>query len=154
MDLFGWIGPNGPWAWMVIGVVLLALELVIPGGFLLWLGVAGIITGLATMFQPIDWPFQFVIFGGLALVLIVAWMRYFKGREVESDSPFLNRRAEAFIGHEAVLDEPIRDGFGRLSLGDTMWRIAGPDLPAGQRVRVVSADGAVLRVEAAGEKVA
>jgi membrane protein implicated in regulation of membrane protease activity len=30
-----------------------------------------------------------------------------------------------------------------------MWRIAGPDLMAGQRVRVVSADGAVLRVEPA-----
>jgi inner membrane protein len=150
MDLIGWIAGYGPWAWIVVGVILLGLELVIPGGFLLWLGVAGIITGFAAMVQPIDWPFQFLIFGGLGLVLIVAWMRYFKGRDAESDRPFLNRRAEAFIGHEAVLDEPIRDGFGRLSLGDTVWRIAGPDLAAGQRVRVVSADGAVLRVEAAG----
>lgn len=154
MDLVTWIGSYGPWAWIVAGVVLLALELVIPGGYLLWLGVAGIITGLAAMFQPIDWPFQFLIFGVLSLILIVAWMRYFKGRDVESDRPFLNRRAEAFIGHEAVLDEPIRDGFGRLSLGDTVWRVTGPDLPAGRRVRVVSADGAVLRVEASGEKVA
>lgn len=153
MDLIGWIGSNSPWAWMVIGVVLLALELVIPGGYLLWLGVAGIITGLAAMVQPIDWPFQFLIFGGLSLILIVAWMRYFKGRGEQTDSPFLNRRAEAFVGHEAVLDEPIRDGFGRLSLGDTIWRIAGPDLPAGKRVRVVAAEGAVLRVEAVGETV-
>jgi len=153
MDLVTWIGSYGPWAWIVAGVVLLALELVIPGGYLLWLGVAGIITGLAAMFQPIDWPFQFLIFGVLSLILIVAWMRYFKGRDVESDRPFLNRRAEAFIGHEAVLDEPIRDGFGRLSLGDTVWRVTGPDLPAGRRGRVVSADGAVLRVGASGERV-
>jgi membrane protein implicated in regulation of membrane protease activity len=150
MDLINSIGSYGPWAWIVVGVVLLALELAVPGGFLLWLGVAGIITGLAAMFQPIDWPFQFLIFGGLSLVLIIAWMRYFKGRDQQSDRPLLNRRAEAFIGHEAVLNEPIRDGFGRLSLGDTIWRIAGPDMPAGRRVRVVSADGAVLRVEAAG----
>lgn len=154
MDLIAWIGSYGPWAWIVAGVVLLALELAVPGGYLLWLGIAGVVTGLAAMFQPIDWPFQFLIFGVLSLILIVAWMRFFKGRRVESDRPFLNRRAEAFIGHEAVLDEPIRDGFGRLSLGDTVWRVAGPDLPAGQRVRVVSADGAVLRVEASGEKVA
>lgn len=147
MDLINIIGGFGAWAWVVIGVVLLALELVIPGGFLLWLGVAGIITGLAALVQPIDWPFQFLIFGGLSLVLIVAWLRYFKGRDQASDRPLLNRRAEALIGHEAVLNEPIRDGFGRLSLGDTVWRIAGPDLPAGQRVRVVSAEGAVLNVE-------
>jgi membrane protein implicated in regulation of membrane protease activity len=49
-----------------------------------------------------------------------------------------------------VLNEPIRDGYGRLSLGDTVWRVAGPDLPAGQKVRVISADGAVLKVESAG----
>ena len=44
------IASYGPWSWIVAGVVLLALELVVPGGFLLWLGVAGIITGLAAMF--------------------------------------------------------------------------------------------------------
>ena len=150
MDHITLIGSYGPWVWIVAGVVLLAIELVVPGGFFLWLGVAGIITGLASLFQPIDWPFQFLIFGGLSLILIVAWMRYFKGRDQQSDRPLLNRRADAFLGHEAVLDEPIRNGFGRLSLGDTIWRVAGPDLPAGARVRVTGADGAVLRVEAAG----
>jgi membrane protein implicated in regulation of membrane protease activity len=150
MDLINWIASYGPWAWVVAGAVLLAFELVVPGGFLLWLGVAGVITGVAVMIWPeLHWSVQFVIFGGLSLLLIVLWMRVFKRRERASDRPFLNRRAEAFIGHEAVLDEPIRDGYGRLSLGDTIWRVAGPDLPAGHRVRVVSADGAVLRVESA-----
>lgn len=150
MELINAIGGYGPWAWIVAGVVLLAIELLVPGGFFLWLGVAGIITGLAALFQPIGWPFQFLIFGGLSLVLIVAWMRYFKGRDQDSDRPMLNRRGEALVGHEAVLDEPIRNGFGRLALGDTVWRIAGPDLPAGRRVRVVGAEGAVLRVESTG----
>ncbi len=150
MDLINWIASYGAWAWIVAGTIMLGLELLVPGGFLLWLGVAGIITGLAAMFQPLSWPFQFLIFGGLSLILIVAWMRYFKGRDQASDKPLLNRRADSLIGHEGVLDEPIRNGFGRLSLGDTIWRIAGPDLPAGRKVRVVSADGAVLKVEPAG----
>ena len=51
--------------------------------------------------------------------------------------------------YEAIIDEPIRDGFGRLTLDDTIWRIAGPDLAAGEKVRVVGADGAVLKVEPA-----
>ncbi len=150
MDIINAIADYGPWAWIVAGAVLLALELVVPGGFLLWLGVAGIITGIATMIWPsLDWAVEFVIFGGLSLVLIIVWMRFFKNRESPSDRPYLNRRADVFIGHEAVLNEPIRDGFGRLSLGDTVWRVTGPDLPAGQKVRVVSADGAVLKVEPA-----
>lgn len=149
MDILNTIASYGPWAWIVIGVVLLALELTVPGGFLVWLGVAAIITGLADFVWPIDWPIQFLIFGILSLVLIVVWMRFFKSKGTQSDKPFLNDRAGAFIGHEAVLNEPIRDGFGRLSLGDTVWRVAGPDLPAGQKVRIVSADGALLRVEAA-----
>jgi membrane protein implicated in regulation of membrane protease activity len=150
MDIINWIASYGAWAWIVAGAILLGLELFVPGGFLLWLGVAGIITGIATMIWPtLHWAVQFLIFGGLSLVLIVLWMRFFKSREKPSDRPYLNRRAEAFIGHEAVLDEPIRDGFGRLSLGDTVWRVAGPDLPAGQKVRVISADGALLKVEPA-----
>ncbi len=53
------------------------------------------------------------------------------------------------IGEEIVLNEPISDGFGRVPIGDTVWRVAGPDLPAGRKVRIVGHDGAVLKVEAA-----
>jgi membrane protein implicated in regulation of membrane protease activity len=149
MEFLNEIASYGPWVWIVVGVVLLALELVVPGGFLLWLGVAGIVTGLVDFVWAPAWPTQFVVFGALGLVFIVVWMRFFKKGERPSDRPFLNNRAAAFVGHEAVLNEPIRDGFGRLSLGDTVWRVAGPDLPAGQKVRIVSADGAVLKVESA-----
>ena len=48
-----------------------------------------------------------------------------------------------------MLSEPILNGFGRVALDDSVWRIAGPDLGAGQRIRIVGHDGAVLKVEAA-----
>lgn len=139
----------GPWAWFVLGLALLAFELVVPGGYFLWLGIAGIVTGLSAFFQPAGWPLQFTIFGVLGLVAVIGWKGYTRGREPATDRPFLNRRAEGFVGHEGIIDEPIRDGSGRLKLGDTVWRIAGPDLAAGQKVRVVGADGPVLKVEAA-----
>lgn len=151
MQIVDLIASYGPWSWIVAGAVLLALELVVPGGILVWLGISAVITGLAAMFQPgLDWPFQFLIFGGLSLVTIVGWLRWSKGRgEPATDSPYLNKRADRFVGTETVLAEPIRNGFGRVSLGDTVWRVAGPDLSAGARVRIVGHDGAVLRVEAA-----
>ena len=139
----------GPWAWFVAGLVLLALELVVPGGYFLWLGSAGLVTGLLSFIPGLTWSWQVSIFGLLAIVIVVGWTLVTRNRKEKTDNPFLNRRAERFVGHEAVIDEPIRDGIGRLKLGDSVWRIAGPDLAAGQRVRVVGADGAVLKVEAA-----
>jgi membrane protein implicated in regulation of membrane protease activity len=138
----------GPWAWFVLGLVLLALELVVPGGYFLWLGSAGIVTGLLTFIPGLTWPWQFTIFGVLALAIVIGWTVITRNRRAITDSPYLNQRADRFVGHEAVIDEPIKDGFGRLTLGDSIWRIAGPDLAAGQKVRVVGADGAVLKVEA------
>lgn len=149
MDVVNFIASYGPWAWILGGVVLLALELVLPGGFFLWLGISGIVTGLASMFQPIDWPWQVLIFGALSLLTIFGWLRYSRGREQPSDRPLLNERAAQFIGREALLAEPIRGGFGRIAFGDTTWRVAGPDLAAGERVRVVGYEGGVLQVEPA-----
>ena len=139
----------GPWAWFVLGLVLLALELVVPGGWFLWLGAAGVLTGIAAFIPGVGWPFQVTIFGVLALVIVIGWTMISRTRKPTSDRPLLNQRAETFIGHEGVIEEPITQGFGRLRLADSVWRIAGPDLAVGARVRVIGADGNVLKVEPA-----
>ena len=148
MQVLEFIAQNGAWSWVVAGLVLLALELVAPGGVLIWLGAAALVTGGMALLVNVYWPLQFVVFGVLALAAIWLWLRTRK-QEQPTDRPFLNRRAERIIGHEAVLDEPIRDGEGRVAIGDTTWRVTGPDLAAGSRIRVVDADGPVLKVEAA-----
>jgi membrane protein implicated in regulation of membrane protease activity len=138
----------GPYAWFVTGLVLLALELVLPGGWFLWLGAGGLLTGVLAFIPGVTWPWQITIFGVLALAVVTGWTMITRNRKQKTDRPMLNRRAESYVGHEGVIDEPISDGIGRLRLGDTVWRIAGPDLAAGARVRVVGADGALLKVEA------
>ena len=87
--------------------------------------------------------------GILALAIVIGWTMISRNRKPKTDRPLLTQRAETYVGHEGQIDEPIVNGFGRMRLGDTVWRIAGPDLAAGQRVRVVGAEGAVLKVEAA-----
>lgn len=149
MAIIEFIAANGPWSWIVAGLILLGLELVLPGGILLWMGISGIVTGVVMLVQPIGWPLQWLIFGVMSLLTIALWVRWTRSRPVVSDRPNLNRRAEQYLGQEAVLEQPIAQGFGRIVLGDSIWRVAGPDLPAGQKVRVVGADGNVLRVEAA-----
>ena len=62
---------------------------------------------------------------------------------------FLNRRSDALVGRVFTLDKPIMDGSGTVRVDDTIWRVSGPDCPAGSKVKVVRADGASLTVEAA-----
>lgn len=149
MDLINLIGQYGPWSWIVGGMVLLAIELVLPGGIIVWLGVAAIAVGLITLVQPFDWPWQWLLFGLLSIGCLVAWLQYSRrNRNLTSDRPFLNQRADGFVGRETVLIEPIQQGIGRIALGDTVWRVSGDDMPEGTPVRIAGHDGALLAVVA------
>lgn len=141
----------GPWNWMVLGFALLALEILVPGVFLLWIGLAALITGavsLAIWDAPLwAWQAQVLVFLVLSLASAYLGNRLMGGRKLDSDQPLLNRRSEQLIGRTATLAEPIREGRGRIQLGDTLWLVIGPDLPAGTRVRVSSVQGSELVVE-------
>lgn len=141
----------GPWNWMVLGFVLLALEILVPGVFLLWIGIAALITGAISLmlWDAVAWVWQVQVLVFLLLSLVSAYLgnRLMGGRNGQSDQPLLNRRSEQLIGRTATLSEPIREGRGRIQLGDTLWLVSGPDLPTGTRVRVASVQGSELVVE-------
>jgi inner membrane protein len=142
----------GPWNWMALGLVLLALEIMVPGIFLLWIGIAAIIVGSLTLMIGgaafWTWQLQIVLFLILSLVSAYIGKKVMAKGDDVSDEPFLNQRAEQLVGRTATLAEPISDGRGRIKLGDTQWRVNGPDLPVGTKVKVVSTDGSELSVEA------
>jgi membrane protein implicated in regulation of membrane protease activity len=137
----------GPWVWIVAGLILLGLELLAPGIFLIWFGIAALITGVLAFAADPGWQVELVVFVALAVVAVLIGRRYFSPAREPGEQPLLNQRAARQVGMIHVLTDPIVDGQGRIRIDDTNWRIAGPDLPSGARVRVVAADGAVLRVE-------
>lgn len=63
-----------------------------------------------------------------------------------SDEPGLNLPGARAVGRRLVLTDPIVAGRGRARIGDTVWMIEGPDLPAGACVRVVGRRSSVLIV--------
>jgi len=136
------------WHWLAIGAGLAALEIMMPGTFLLWLGAAAGIVGLVTVMAPgIGWEYQLLIFAVCAVVLIAISVKYFRSHQVETDKPDLNERGQQFIGRQLTLDQPIVNGKGRAKMGDTMWQVSGPDYMRGTRVKVVGVRGTVLEVE-------
>lgn len=145
----------GPWNWTVFGVILLTLEILAPGVFLLWIGIAALIVGAISLalwdVAFWTWHVQMLLFLALSLIAAYLGKRIMASRSEQSDQPLLNRRSDQLIGRIATLSDPIENGRGRVKLGDTMWRVAGPDLPAGAKVRVVKASDIDLEliVEAA-----
>ena len=137
------------WDWLIAGLVLVILEIFAPGAVFLWLGIAAGVVGAVVFFAPyLDWKIQFTLFAVLSVVSIVVSRRYLKRRPLETDHPNLNRRGAQYVGRDLILDAALSGGQGRLRVDDTTWRVEGPDLPVGAKVRVTAVNGATLKIEA------
>lgn len=145
----------GPWAWLLLGLVLLGLELAIPGVFLMWLGLAALTVGALSVLPFADvswWPWQaqalaFTVLSVLFAMVGHRMLRQEDRREVTT-AP-LNDRTAQLVGRTATLIEDIDNGVGRVRLGDTVWRVSGPPLAAGRTVRITGAQAETLVVEPA-----
>ncbi|MCV9998434.1 NfeD family protein [Pararhizobium sp. YC-54] len=143
----------GPWSWWVLGLMLLAAEVVAPGVFLVWIGIAAILTGAVSLLLWEAgfwvWQAQMVFFAVLSVAAVFIGRRLLARSGDTSDEPLLNQRGASLIGRTAVLEQPIAEGRGRIRLDDTTWTVNGPDLPAGSRVKVIGSTGGRLTVESA-----
>lgn len=143
----------GPWSWWVLGLVLLAAEVVAPGVFLVWIGIAAILTGAVSLLLWDAgfwvWQAQLVCFALLSIAAVLMGRRLLARSADVSDEPLLNQRGARLIGRTAVLEQPIVEGRGRIRLDDTTWTVDGPDLPTGTRVRVIGSNSGRLSVESA-----
>lgn len=140
---------DGPSLWLILGLVLLGLEVFAPGTFFLWFGVSAMIVGGLSFLVVVDWKIQVLVWAGLALALVFLGRRYFRSQDRSVEDPFLNERASRYTGRQFTLAEPIVENQGTLKVDDTIWRISGPDMPAGTRIQVIGVDGPILRVAVA-----
>lgn len=135
------------WHWWVLGFALLVAEILLPSTFCLWLGLSAFITGIAAWAVPsLHWQTEVVIFAVLSFVAVGAWFRFRPLGKTDADNG-LNQGGRQYVGQVFELVEPINNGFGKVRVADSVWRVAGPALPSGSRVRVTAAEGATLQVE-------
>lgn len=142
----GFLASVGVWNWLILGVVLIIAEVLLPGVFLLWFGVAAILVGAISLAFDASWQTQIVLFAVIALAEVPLWRRFSRMRQNQDGAENLNQRGKSLINREAVLEKPIVDGVGTLSIDDTIWRIEGPNLPVGTRVKVTQVHGSIATV--------
>jgi inner membrane protein len=135
------------WFWLSLGFILGAVEMIAPGFFLMWLGLAAIIVGMLTWALPISLPLQVALFAIISVLTVYAGKKFLKDNPIESDDPMLNNRGARLTGEVVTVIEAIANGHGRVRVGDTDWSARGADAAVGAKVRVIGADGAVLLVE-------
>ena len=140
-------GLDAAWLWIALGLVLAGLEMLIPGVYLIWLAVAAIVTGVLTGLLDLSFTMQVVDFVFLALIAAFSARRFFRDNPDEGLDPMLNRRGAQMVGQTARVTEAIEHGSGRIHVGDSEWLARGKDVPAGERVRIIGSDGAILLVE-------
>ena len=138
-----------PWHWLVFCFLILGMEALGAGGFLLGAAAAAALQALLFWLMPdMSWMFQLSCFGVGTLVFTIGWWVLFRKPGTNSDEPLLNDRAAQMVGRIVVLDQALPGGHGRVQIGDTKWKVrAGETLEAGTTVVVTGSEGMTLTVE-------
>ncbi len=139
------------WYWMIAAAVFLVLEILTPGVFFIWIGIAAFITGIVDLAAPETTPAVLgMIFAVLAVISACVGRKLMK--KEQSAPSTLNNRAEQYVGQVYQVYEAVTDGRGKIKVGDTVWAVvADKDIPADTSVRVVSVKGTALAVEPASD---
>lgn len=137
--------------WLVLGIGLLIVEMLSGTLFFLFISAGAFLVALLVWGMDVGPAVQGMVFALAAVVAVTVWRKLRPNPddriEQRAGAEGLNNRLAHFVGREAVLEEAISNGRGRVRLDDSYWTVTGDDLPAGTRVRIVSVDGMTLRVQ-------
>jgi inner membrane protein len=139
---------DATWAWMIIGAIFVGLELVVPGIFLLWVGLGAIAVGLLlTLLPDLTLPWQLTLFAVAMLASIrigfVVQRRSYAG---PSDT-HLNQELVSMLGQRYVAITDFDAGRGDIRVGDASYGVCGEnDIRTGDMVEVVRIENGRLRV--------
>ncbi|MBO4520990.1 MAG: NfeD family protein [Alphaproteobacteria bacterium] len=141
------------WWWFSAGAILMVLELVTPGIFFMWIGFGAFITGVIAAIFPSATPSLLgFIFAILSVISVFVGKKIMLKKTGNEDNGLNNRMAQ-YIGQVYQVYEPIVDGRGKISVGDTLWlAVAKADIAAGTSVKVTGVHGTTLEVEPVDEK--
>ncbi len=138
------------YGWWLLALILVGAEMILPGYFMLWIGIAAGAMGIVMLVAPgLPTIAQAIVFALLSIAACLVYWKFIRPlAEQRNDQPLLNRRGKKLVGERFVLIEAIVNGRGKVKVGDGQWLAEGPDLPVGSEVEVIAVDGTALRVKA------
>ena len=149
-ELFSFLKDWGVWGWMTFGLILMIIELFIPGTFIIWFGLGAVATGIICAFVPLSVSGQIAAFTICSTISIFfgsfVYKRIFGANKDVGQQDKIG--AQKYIGQSFKVVEAIEDGKGKIAVGDTVWLAkSSRDIAKGRRVKVVDVKGTILIVE-------
>ena len=137
------------WYWILLGLVLAAIELATPGGFfVIFFAISAVLVGLLELAGIIEAD---AIQWGIFSVMSVACLAFFRKPLLERLNLGEAREAvDSLVGELATAVDAIAAGqHGRAELRGTKWTVRNVDaltVSAGERCRVVAVRGLELDI--------
>lgn len=147
---------DASWAWLIAGVAIAGLEILVPGVFLLWIGLGALATGLVlTLLPDLPLAWQLAAFAGNMLAAVGMGILLQRKAAVDPAASMLNRELAGLVGTRTVATTAFAAGRGRIRIQDTTFAASSADtLAPGDLVEIVGIENdqpVVRRAEAAGE---
>lgn len=138
-----------PAIWIIAGLILAALEMIVPGLVIIWFGVAGVITGVLAFFVPNPYV-QFGVFAVLSGLMVVFSQRI--ARRITHPEPELVGANRMVGATGRVVMAIVPPELGRVKVMGDEWRAAAVcGIAVGVQVKITAVDGTHLVVEPAKE---
>ena len=137
------------YSWLVSGLVLCALEFVVPGFVIIFFGAGAVLTAFVALVFPAMPPaLQTGLFLLFSIASLVVFRRQAVGRGARKDADAAVDYDDDFTGRQAVVTEAIAPGApGAVEFNGVKWNAEAETATAvGTRVRIVSRDGLTLKV--------
>ena len=137
--------------WAILGLLLMGSELLIPAFVLVWFGLgACLLAGFLALYPTTPFILQMIFWLVGSLIFVALWFTVFKSARHKT----LSGRASAeVVGEVGLLVKevsPFQKGqvrFQRPMVGSDVWDcIADEALTIGQRVKVVSVEGNIVKI--------
>jgi len=149
-EIFSYLHHWGIWEWLIFGLILMVLELIMPGTFIIWFGLGAVATGIVMAFIPLTVSGQLATFAVCsAISLFFGFFVYKRIFGANKEVAQKNKTgAQKYIGQTFKVVEPIEDDLGKVAVGDTVWLAKSKHhIAKGKRAKVIDVDGTVLIVE-------
>ena len=132
---------SGYWIWWIAAAVLVGAELVTGTFYLLAIGIAAAIGGVAAWFGAIL-PVQFVIAGAVGVALTTAAHRW----RTRYPSAMPQPQSSLDVGQAVHVQSWNADGTARVAHRGTNWdgELASPETPRAETLYIVGTRGSTL----------
>ena len=139
------------WQWLILGMLLMALEMALPSFVLLWFGAGAIVSGIVLLVVPISLTAQVLIWALASIAFTLLWFKYLKPLSIDKTMAGLPN--ESILGETGlVIKAPAEQQRGIVrfttpKLGSEEWPIISEQsIALGDRVRVTGVSGNALLV--------